>query len=192
MSTVETPAKSAGWWRDPTTITILAALLAAVPPITTAVQGWFQSRSQLELTRSKQAHEIRQKYLDRVLSEAENRRVLQFLVAVEDDEKLKAWAQAELKSTEQRIKTKQELYSDAIRVVAKLANQEGPIDPASEPYKRFWELYNTDLLPVESQAAEAAMVEIGRELRTLEGSPPNAKLKNLSFGLAATLKQELR
>lgn len=185
--------KSAGWWKDPTTITLLVAIVAAVPPLTTGIQAYFHSRNQLALEKSKQLHELRQKYLDRFLSDAENRRVLEFLVAVEEDSRLKAWALAELASTEQRIKTKEQLYRETISVVAKLANQSTSIDAGQPEYKRFWQLYNEALLPVETREVEAVMVQIGRDLRALVQShkAPDEAFRNLSFTLAATMKREL-
>jgi hypothetical protein len=181
------------WWRNPATITLLVAIIAAVPPITTGVQAFFQSRNQLELEKSKQLHEMRQKYLDRILSDVANRRVLEFLVAVEDDQRLKSWAQKELDSTERRIKSKADLYKETIRVVAALANQDKPIDANSTDYAKFWSLYNEELLPVESRDVETMMVQVGTELRRLSGgkNPPSAQLQNLSFGLASTMKREL-
>lgn len=187
------PRQPTAWWREPTTITILVAIVAAVPPLTTGVQVLVHSKNQLALEKSKQLHEMRQKYLDRFLSDVQNRRVLEFLVSVEEDEKLNSWARKELKSTEQRIKTKEELYKEAIAVVARLANQDKAIDSQSEDYRRFWSLYNEGLLPFESREVEAVMVAIGRELRLLSagGKTPGPQLQNLTFNLASTMKREL-
>jgi hypothetical protein len=182
------------WWQNPTTVTLLVAIVAAVPALTTGIQGFIQGRSQLKLERNKQLHDMRQKYLDRVLSDTQNQGVLEFLVAVEEDQKLKTWAKAELAKTEGRIKTKQELYRETISVGAGLANQDGPIDQESPKYKDFWALYNEKLLPVESQAVESLMVRIGRELQQLSEHKkgPSEELKALSFTLASTMKEELR
>ena len=181
------------WWQNPTSVTILVAIVAAIPPLTTGVQALFHAHNQLALEKSKQLHEMRQKYLDRFLSDVQNRRVLEFLVSVEEDPKLKSWAQKELNSTEQRIKSKEELYKETIAVVAKLANQNAAIDPQSDDYRHFWSFYNEKLLPVESRDVEAAMVAVGMELRRLsaERKPPSAALQDLSFRLAATMKREL-
>lgn len=182
------------WWQNPATVTVLVAIVAAVAPLTGAIQGSIQARNQVELEKNKQLHEMRQKYLDRLLSETGNRRVLEFLVTVEEDQKLKAWAQTELKKTEGRIETKQELYGKAITVVAKLANLSGSIDRGSGEYKQFWELYNEKLLPVESPEVESLMVAIGRELEALSsaGKTPSNELRQLSFRLASKMKEELR
>jgi len=114
--------------------------------------------------------------------------VLEFLVFVEEDEKLNSWARKELKSTEQRIKTKEELYKEAIAMVARLANQDKAIDSQLEDYRRFWSLYNEELLPVESREVEAVMVAIGRELRLLSAG---AKRRVLGYRiLPSTLPRQ--
>jgi hypothetical protein len=195
LRTPQPDRKSQGtaWWQNPTSVTILVAIVAAIPPLTTGVQAFFHSNNQLALEKSKQLHEMRQKYLDRFLSDVQNRRVLEFLVSVEEDPKLRSWAQKELNSTEQRIKSKEELYKETIAVVAKLANQNAAIDPQSDDYQRFWSFYNEKLLPVESRDVEAAMVAVGVELRRLSGErkPPSPALQDLSFRLASTMKREL-
>ena len=187
------PQQTNPWWKTPTTITLLVAIIAAVPPLTTGVQAFFNTRNQLALEKSKQLHELRQRYLDRILSDVENQRVLEFLVAVEEDEKLKTWAAKQLKTTEDRIRSKDDLYKETIAVVAKLANQTATIDPQSKDYLRFWWFYNEGLLPVETQPVEAVMVQIGRELKLLAATqkPPSPELLNLSFQLASTMKKEL-
>ena len=182
------------WWQNPATVTLLVAIVAAVPALTTGVQGCVSANSQYRLEQQKYLYELRQKYLDRLLSENQNRRVLEFLVAVEDDPTLKKWAEAELKKAEGRIETKKDLYEEAIRVVATLANKDGLIDPKSEEYEQFWQLYNERLLPVESPKVEELMVKIGRELQELstQQQGPSESLRNLSFALASTMKEELR
>jgi len=183
-----------GWWQNTATVGLLVAIIAAVPPLTTGVQAYFNSKNQLALESSKQAYEIRQKYLDRVLSDVQNQKVLQFLVTVEEDQKLKSWAQDRLKETETRLATKQDVYRDAIAAVARLATQESPIDKQSKDVVRFWSLYNTELLPFESPEVEKLMVQIGHHLKALADAHerPTTDLQNLSFQLARTMKQELR
>jgi hypothetical protein len=99
------------WWRDPKSVAILTAILAAIAPLTTCVQNRIQSEKELALERAKQTHEIRQTYLKHVLeNDRQTERVLKFLVKVEEDPNLKAWAADELKNFQKRIKTKNELY----------------------------------------------------------------------------------
>lgn len=185
------------WWQNPATVTLLVAIVAAVPALTTGVQGCISANSQLKLEQQKHLYELRQKYLDRLLSENQNQRVLEFLVAVEADPNLKAWADAELEKTKGRIETKQDLYAQTIRVVAALANKKGPIDSKSEQYEQyeqFWELYKEKLLPVESSKVEELMVKIGRELQELSSNQqePTESLRKLSYTLASTMKEEMR
>jgi hypothetical protein len=186
--------RKAVWWQNTAIVGLMVAIVAAVPPVTTGVQGYFNAKNQLDLERSKQTHELRQKYLDRILSDAQGQKVLQFLVVVEEDQKLKSWAQDRLKETEKRIATKQDVYRDAITTVASLATQESPIDRNSKDFLHFWSLYNAELLPFESREVEGLMVEIGRSLNALAEARqhPTPDLKNLSFQLARTMKQELR
>ncbi len=185
---------AAKWWQNPTAVGVLVAVIAAVPPLTAGVQSWINARNQLDLARAKQAHEIRQKYLDRILSDVQSRSVLQFLVDVEDDKKLRDWADKQLKETERRIaRTKPGAYEDAISTVAKLASQHEPIDKNSAAFKNFWSLYEEGLLPYESPQVESLMVNIGNQLNALaaSGAPPNSDLQGLSYQLARTMKQEL-
>lgn len=193
MAGDERPSPREAWWQNPSIVGLLVAIVAAVPPSTTAIQGWFDSRSKLDLERSKQLNEMRQKYLDRYLSDAQSHRVLTFLRSVEDDERLKAWATQELAETEERLKSKQQLYEETIQIVAKIANQEGPLRSDSPQVVRFWDLYKVELLRIESSDVETKMVEIGRELKRLteQSAPPSEDLKDLSFRLARLIKTEL-
>lgn len=47
------------WWRKGSVVTTLTAIVAAVVPVTTAVQAHYQKERELALQESKQAHEIR-------------------------------------------------------------------------------------------------------------------------------------
>jgi hypothetical protein len=182
------------WWQNTAIVGLLVAIVAAVPPVTSGVQGYFNAKNQLDLERAKQTYEIRQKYLDRVLSDAQDQKVLQFLVAVEEDQKLKSWALERLKETDARIGTKLYAYRDAISTVALLANQQNPIDRQSRDFMHFWSLYNEDLLPFESREVEGLMVQIGHSLNALADAheQPTPDLRNLSFQLARAMKQELQ
>lgn len=87
-------------WLTPVTAPILVALLASIPPVTTAVNGHFQANLQLELDRQKQADERTKLYLERAISAdagAESRlQVLRFLQIQSTDPELQQWAVAEL------------------------------------------------------------------------------------------------
>ena len=189
------------WWKSPTTITVLVAIIAAVPPITVGVQGYIQASNLQILENKKHLHAVRQEYLKHVLSEKQNRRVLEFLVAVEDDLSLKKWAETELNKTNNRIessavrfKTKDNLYRETIQIVSKLANSDKPIDVGSQEFRRFKELYEGDLISVESVEVEGIMVALRNAFETsLEtGVSPGKKASDLSFKLALRMKEELR
>ena len=189
------------WWKNPATVTLLVAIVAAVPPVTTGVQGYFQATNQQKLEGRKHLHAVRQEYLRHVLSEKQNRRVLEFLVAVEDDQSLREWAGKELSKTNTRIeesdkrfRTKDGLYRETIQIVSDLAHQDDPIAPNSDRYKRFIQLYEGDLISVESVEVEGMMVALRRsfEKSINERVPPGDEAKELSFKLALTMKEELR
>ena len=100
---------------------------ATIAPLTTCVQNRIQSEKELALEKAKQTHEIRQTYLKHVLeNDRQTERVLKFLVKVEEDPNLKAWAADELKNFQKRIKTKNELYNEAVQTVSELVNSDTP------------------------------------------------------------------
>ena len=85
----------APWWRNGTLVATLTAIIAAVLPVTTAVQEHYRTNRELALEESKQANEIRTGYLDRLDKPGARLRTLRFVLATTDDAALKAWAQAE-------------------------------------------------------------------------------------------------
>ncbi len=197
----QTSDQSQAWWKSPTTITLIVAIIAAVPPITIGVQESIQANNLQQLENRKHLHAVRQEYLKHVLSEKQNRRVLEFLVAVEDDESLKKWAEKELEKTNDRIetsairfKTKDSLYRETIQVVSTLASRGKPIDPESPEFRRFIALYEGDLISVESIEVEGIMVALRNTFETSieNGNPPGDKATDLSFKLALRMKEELR
>ena len=88
---------------------------------------------------------------------------------------------------------KERLYSETLDIVRKLASSEGPIDPTSVEYKRFWELYRKDLIPVESTAVESRMVALGRALEGLAFAeqPPDRAFFQLWQDLERVIRREL-
>jgi hypothetical protein len=95
------------WWKSGTTITTLTAILAAVVPLTTAVQGWVQKSRELALEEAKQANaiamqrekqteDIRTGYLERTKDPQDRIRVLHFVLATSADPRLREWARNEL------------------------------------------------------------------------------------------------
>lgn len=97
-STRETARRneSRTWWTQPSLLTALAALIAAMVPLTAAINGCFELQQQERLQR----HEIRLKYLDRAIDPSQTpeyrERVLSFLLAtLDDDDPMRKWASGE-------------------------------------------------------------------------------------------------
>ena len=92
------------------------------------------------------------------------------------------------------IPTKEQLYTEESRIVASLANLDGPISRTPPSTRSSGNSTMRKLLPVESSRVEGLMVEIGRELEQLSGENkgPSERLRKLSFELAPAMKQELR
>jgi hypothetical protein len=84
------------WWRRGAIVTTLTGIIAAVVPVTTAVQAHYQKERELALQASKQDHEIRTSYLDRLDKPGAKMRTLRFVVATTTDPALIAWARAEM------------------------------------------------------------------------------------------------
>jgi hypothetical protein len=130
------------WWKSPAIITTLTAVLAAVLPATTAVQGWFQNRRELalqelkigsankselqkltnaiEMQREKQTDEIRTAYLERLKTPSEHLRVLRYVLTTTGDQRLRDWAVEERKLVELELKR---LESETQRMQAELAEK---------------------------------------------------------------------
>ena len=84
------------WWRRGAIVTTLTGIIAAVVPVTTAVQAHYQKERELALQASKQDHEIRTSYLDRLDKPGAKMRTLRFVLATTTDPALIAWARAEM------------------------------------------------------------------------------------------------
>jgi hypothetical protein len=85
------------WWRKASIVTMLTAIIAAVVPVTTAIQAHSQQERELALQESKQGHEIRTSYLDRLDKPGAKLRTLRFVLATTTDPTLKDWAREEMK-----------------------------------------------------------------------------------------------
>jgi hypothetical protein len=83
------------WWRKGSIVTMLTAIIAAVVPVTTAVQAHFQKERELALQESKQVNDIRASYLDRLDKSGARLRTLRFVLATTSDPKLRGWAEEE-------------------------------------------------------------------------------------------------
>jgi hypothetical protein len=95
-------------WLSPKVIALLASLVAAVVPATTALQTWLKNRSDLALSKQQQDHAMRMDYVKTVLSseatEQDRESRLRLLIAILDPEdRLTDWARNELDATKARI-----------------------------------------------------------------------------------------
>jgi hypothetical protein len=91
------------WWRKSWNVTTLTAIVAAVVPVTTAVEAHYGKERELALQESKQAHEIRTNYLDRLEKPGAKLRTLRFVLATTTDPVLKDWARDEAKVVQAEI-----------------------------------------------------------------------------------------
>jgi hypothetical protein len=86
---------SAPWWRKGGTIAAVTAIVAAVVPVTTAIQEHFETQSELVLQQAKQEHDMRMAYLERYEVPGRRLQTLRFLLATSTDPRLLAWAREE-------------------------------------------------------------------------------------------------
>jgi hypothetical protein len=126
------------WWRS-WNVTAITALVAAVIPVTTGVQAYFQKEKELALDlqkhqalltleKEKQTEQIRAGYLDRAADPRSRRLVLRWIIATQPS--LQDWARKELEIVEQELAQKQQ------KVEQKTRELEQDIDQFSTDPKR--------------------------------------------------------
>ncbi|HEV8240862.1 MAG TPA: hypothetical protein VGS57_15965 [Thermoanaerobaculia bacterium] len=95
------------WWRNGKTVTTLVALVAAVVPILTAINGLISSTQQSQRLVVQERNRIRSDYLNRVLkpgvTEADQKRLFGLLAKLKGDPEFQEWASEQLKSSSDRI-----------------------------------------------------------------------------------------
>jgi len=95
------------WWKNGKTVVALGALITAIVPLVTAVNGILRNRNDSQRLLIEQQDRIRQTYLDRVLkpglTEGEQGRIFGLLSRLKSDPELQDWASAELAKTVQKI-----------------------------------------------------------------------------------------
>jgi hypothetical protein len=95
------------WWRNGKTVVILGALITAIIPLVTAINGILQNRGESQRLLIEQQDKIRQTYLDRVLksgiTEVEQQRILSLLSRLKSDPELQEWARTEFAKTSEKI-----------------------------------------------------------------------------------------
>lgn len=95
------------WWRDSKTITILGALIAAVIPLVTAIDGILKNARESQRAIIEHQDKIRQTYLDRVLksgiTEGEQQRIFSLLSRLKSDPEFQDWAKEEYSKAVQKV-----------------------------------------------------------------------------------------
>jgi hypothetical protein len=95
------------WWRNGKTVVVLGALITAILPLVTAVNGFLQNRRDSQRLLIEQQDKIRQTYLDRVLksgiTEGEQQRIFSLLSRLKGDPELQEWAREEFDKTTKKI-----------------------------------------------------------------------------------------
>lgn len=88
---------------------------------------------------------------------------------------------------------KQRLYGETVAVARGLATQQGSLDSSSPDYLRFWQLYEKELIGVESLRFELKMVQIGFMLKALAAdlAPPTDALRTQVEELSLLAAEEL-
>jgi hypothetical protein len=140
------------WWKHGATIVTLTTIVAAVVPLTTAVQGWMQTSRELALEelksktanalelrrqtttaateRERQAAEVRSSYLERLKAPAEHLRALRFVLATTEDKTLRAWAVEEKKVVEEEMQKQEDEARQAQEAAPKVHKA---LEPAARP-----------------------------------------------------------
>ncbi len=121
----ELAALSKPWWRKASVVTTLAAIAAAILPVTTAVQAHYEKERELALQEGKQSHEIRTSYLDRLDKPGARLRTLRFVLATTTDPSLLQWAKTETQEVQAEI-------NELDRRIAEIAEQLSTL-PADAP-----------------------------------------------------------
>lgn len=106
------------WWRDATYIAAIAGVISVVIPLTATINKVFE----VDLQRDRLTHEIRLKYLDKVIDPnldlPKRELIFDFLVAtLEDEDPMKKWANKKL----EKIKLVQRLQRETIEKSKKLS-----------------------------------------------------------------------
>lgn len=121
------------WWRS-WNITALAALVAAITPVTAGVQEYFQKQTalelevqkqdhQMELEQQKQVEQIYSGYLDRIADPHSRRRVLRFLAVTSSNPRVQEWARREVEIVDQEVAESRQEYVQEQEHIDKLKQE---------------------------------------------------------------------
>lgn len=121
------------WWRNGRSITAIAALFAAVIPITTVLEGYVEKQRSGALEALKYAEAARESYLDRIskTTNAERSAVLRFVLATSADPKLLEWAHAEKALVDADVKTEMEIAEAEAKAKAQTAQLQAALSTAA-------------------------------------------------------------
>jgi hypothetical protein len=149
VAALEAAPKAEPWWRNPRTVTVIASLLAAFIPLTTAVDGYFKGRSSLALAAEQQRHAMRMDYMKTALDpqapEIQRQSRLRLLIAILDaDDPVREWARSELGVVNQNVAqlqtTLKNTQTELVQVQAeeqaarsKLGELESKLDDSAAP-----------------------------------------------------------
>jgi chromosome segregation ATPase len=117
------------WWRNPRTVTLLASLLAAFVPITSAVEAYFKERADLALAMQQQQHLMRMDYMKTALDpsapELQRQSRLRLLVAILDaEDPVRKWAADELTRVDKNVEHLQGELVNAQQELSQVQAQE--------------------------------------------------------------------
>jgi hypothetical protein len=107
-------ALHAPWWKRAGLVTTVTAIVAAILPLTTAIEEHYRNERELVLQQAKQdadlalqqvkqENDIRMAYLDRFEVPGQRLQTLRFLLATSTDPRLLAWAREEQKVVQDQL-----------------------------------------------------------------------------------------
>jgi hypothetical protein len=154
-SKLDASGKTPPWWRNRTTVTVLGALIAAILPVVSAINGFWQNRRDYQRAVIEQQDKIRQTYLDRVLrtgiSEGEQERIFGLLAKLKSDPELQEWAREQRDRATKEVEDLKERESNQ---EARNKELEGQIEKLSQ----------------DAALAGQARARTGSELHRLQGA----------------------
>lgn len=165
---LEERRKDEPWWRSARTVTLIASLLAAFVPLTSALEAYFKGQSDLALASEQQRHAMRMDYmrtaLDPAAPEMQRQSRLRLLMAIlPGDDPVRDWAAAELDMVNSAVKQlKQELQTAQQQLAATQVEEQEVNTHLSELQARL-----PQALPGEPATGQpAGEAQIKRELAT--------------------------
>lgn len=173
---------------------VAAALVSGVFAYGTVLN---QTASSQSLERLKFEFQLVQTALSEQKSPEERKKTLSFFqsVGLFQNLRIEDVAVADIPAislTGENLFTIENLYPETAATIG-LILSEAEISANSKTWKKFWHLYQVDLIGVESREVARAMVEFGQELRRLEeqGAAPSEDLRRLGRNVIQAMSSEL-